>query len=111
MILTPSKNTRRARAKCSTPQESKLWSRLKNKALGHRFVRQHAHGPYMVDFCCIKKRLIIDIDGWKRKDNKERDRDRAAYFSDFDYTVLRFWNNEINDNLSGVVTQITKHLQ
>lgn len=65
----------------------------------------------MVDFCCVEKRLVIDIDGWKRKDNKEHDRDRAAYFSDFDYTVLRFWNDEINDNLNGVVTQIIKRLQ
>ncbi|MBP6889394.1 MAG: DUF559 domain-containing protein [Candidatus Moranbacteria bacterium] len=111
MILSPHKKTRRAQVKHATPQESKLWSRLKNQALGHRFVRQYAHGPYRVDFCCVEKKLAIDIDGWKRRDNKDHDRDRATYFSDFDYTVLRFWNNEINENLNEVVTKIEKSLQ
>ncbi len=110
MITSTQKNTRRARAKRSTPQENKLWSRLKNQALGCRFVRQHTHGPYMVDFCCVEKKLIIDIDGWKRRDNGGRDKARSEYFSGFDYTVLRFWNNDIDENLSGIVTEITKHL-
>ncbi|MDQ5976111.1 MAG: hypothetical protein QG664_24 [Patescibacteria group bacterium] len=64
----------------------------------------------MVDFCCVEKKLIIDIDGWKRRDNGGRDKARSEYFSGFDYTVLRFWNNDIDENLSGIVTEITKHL-
>ncbi len=111
MITTPQKNTRRARAKRSTPQESKLWSQLKNQALGYRFVRQHTHGPFLVDFCCVEKKIVIDIDGWKRRDTGGHDKARAEYFSDFDYTVLRFWNNEINENLNAVMTQIKKHLE
>lgn len=110
MISSP-KNSQRARAKRSTPQENKLWSQLKHQALGHRFVRQQAHGPYVVDFCCPEKKLVIDIDGWKRRGTKEHDRERAMYFAQIDYAVLRFWNNEIQDNLSEVVKQISKHLE
>ena len=108
-FVISSKHTRKTE-KRSTPQENKLWSRLKHKALGPQFVRQFTHGPYMVDFCCSEKQIAIEVDGWKRKGNNELDKARAEYFSDFNFTVLRFWNNEIDENIEGVIQKIQDSL-
>ena len=107
--LSP-KKTRKNLAKRATPQENKLWSRLKQRALGYPFIRNHVHGPYTVDFCCIEKQLVIDIDGWKRRDNRDHAKARAEYFSDFGFTVLCFWNNDIDENIDGVVQKIQNSL-
>ena len=102
---------RKSLRKNQTPQETILWSRLRRKTLGHRFRRQHAIGSYIVDFCCVEKKLIIEIDGWQHKENVEHDTIRTKYFKNFGYTVLRFWNNDINDNLNGVILKIQEHLK
>jgi very-short-patch-repair endonuclease len=46
-----------------TPAERKLWNHLRNDQLGVNFRRQHAIGPYITDFCCIEKKLILELDG------------------------------------------------
>lgn len=106
-----SKNRRRLLRKNATPQEIILWSRLKGKSLGYKFRRQHSIGSYIVDFCCIEKKVIIEIDGWQHKENIEYDTRRTEYFKNFHYTVIRFWNNEINDNLNGVILKIEEYLE
>jgi very-short-patch-repair endonuclease len=105
------KGIRKALRKQSTPQETILWSRLRRKTLGYRFRRQHAIRSYIVDFCCTKRKLIIEIDGWQHKENVEYDEKRTEYFKNFGYTVLRFWNNEINENMDGVMMRIEEHLK
>ncbi len=105
------KDKRRSLRKNPTPQEVILWSRLRRKSLGHRFRRQHAIGKYIVDFCCTEKKLIIEIDGWQHKENIPYDTDRTVYFQGFGYMVLRFWNNDINDNLNGVILKIEEYLK
>ncbi len=95
-----------------TPQEIILWSRLKREQLGCKFRSQHSIGNYIVDFYCPKKKLIVELDGSQHKREKDTryDAKRTAYFENLGMTVLRFWNNEVNDNLDGVILKIEEFL-
>jgi len=96
--------------KNQTPQESILWARLRRGQLGHKFKRQYSVGPYVLDFYCPIKKLAIEIDGSQHLENKEYDQERTDYLSVLEIKVLRFWNNEISTNISGVVEKIVSEL-
>ncbi len=96
--------------KNQTPQESILWARLRRKHLGHKFKRQYSVGPYILDFYCPTKKLAIEIDGSQHLENKEYDQERTDYLSILEIKVLRFWNNEINNNINGIVEKILSEL-
>lgn len=89
-----------------TPTERKLWGYLRNDQLGVNFRRQHAIGPYITDFCCIKKKLIIELDGGQHLEQEAYDRERTEFLQSKGYRVLRFWNNDINENINDVVQVI-----
>jgi very-short-patch-repair endonuclease len=99
--------------KNSTPQEIIFWSRVRAKRFrGLKFRRQHHIGKYIVDFVCLDKKIIIELDGWQHKEeNKERyDKTRAEFLERQGFRIVRFWNNEINDNLDGVFLKIEELL-
>ena len=94
--------------KTMTPQETKLWVHL--RALRHRgyhFRRQAPRLDYIVDFACLRHRLVVEVDGsqhgWPASRDGERDR-RLTERGGF--RVLRFWNNDIDQNLPGVMQTI-----
>ena len=91
-----------------TPQEEKLWWYLKDKRMGYKFRRQHSVGGYILDFYCKEKRLIIEIDGGihQTKENREYDMVRDKFFTELDYKVLRFRNDEVEKNISEVIRKI-----
>ncbi len=93
-----------------TPQEVILWKYLKRSNLGFKFIRQHSIGPYVVDFYCPAKRLIIEIDGNQHLGNKQYDDARTDYFKYLNHTVMRFWNNEVNTQLEHVLNMIQEIL-
>ena len=93
-----------------TPQELSLWYKLKNKALGYKFRRQHSIGRFIADFYCYEKRLIIELDGSQHLDNQEYDKERTDYFESLNIKVLRFWNNDIDKNMNGVLMKIEEEL-
>jgi leucyl-tRNA synthetase len=95
----------------ATPEEHKLWFLLRNKNLGFKFRRQHGVGPYVVDFYCKEKNLIIELDGAQHMEAKEYDEERDNYLSALGFKVLRFWNNEININTEAVLEKIKSELQ
>jgi len=95
----------------ATPQEVILWSRLRRNGLGYKFRRQESIGKYIVDFYCPEKKLIVEIDGWRHKENETYDNDRTTYLESLGLKILRFWNNEVNDNLEGVILRIEEHLE
>jgi very-short-patch-repair endonuclease len=100
--------TRRARLlrRQSTDAETALWNRLRSRQLsGRKFVRQEPIGPYVVDFVSREVRIIIEVDGGQHADNVD-DVARDKWLSDHNYRVLRFWNNEVLRNLSGVLEVI-----
>lgn len=95
--------------KNQTPQELKLWYNLRARRLGNlKFRRQFRIGKYVVDFCCLSKKLVIELDGSQHNEpnNIIKDQVRQRYIKNQGYKVLRFWNNEIDENLEGVLDEI-----
>jgi very-short-patch-repair endonuclease len=95
--------------KTMTPQEVKLWVRVRElKEQGLHFRRQVPREGYVVDFACLKSRLVIEIDGAQHGEPAKllQDAERDARFASAGFEVLRFWNNEVNQNLDGVVETI-----
>ncbi len=99
--------------KNSTPQERKLWSFLKSsKFYGFKFRRQFPIGDFIVDLCCVKAKLVIELDGGQHSDKESKDYDKARsdYLNKESYRVLRFWNNDIDKNSEGVGEKIYEML-
>lgn len=90
----------------ATPQEIILWSRLRLNQLGFKFRRQHSVGRYVIDFYCPEKKLAIEIDGSQHLDNEKYDKKRAGYLRGLGVTALRFWDNDVNVNIEGVMMKI-----
>lgn len=104
-LKTHSRSLRRK----STPQEIKLWAHLKNRNFHNlKFRRQHIIDKYIVDFICLEKKIVIELDGHQHKREKDTkyDAKRNDYLKSLGFVVLRFWNNEINKNLNGVLLKI-----
>ncbi|MDD3436080.1 MAG: endonuclease domain-containing protein [Candidatus Gastranaerophilales bacterium] len=95
-----------------TKEEHILWQRvLRKRQLGYIFRRQFViDNKYIADFICLEKRLIIEIDGGQHCNN-ENDKIRDKYLKEQNFRVLRFWNNEILNNLEGVYTKIQYELE
>ena len=89
-----------------TDAEHALWSKLKRRQVANlKFRRQQILGPYIVDFVCFEKRLIVEVDGGQHSEQIERDQRRTVWLEAQGYQVLRFWNNEVLGNIDGV-TQV-----
>ena len=90
-----------------TPAEQKLWACLRdNKLNGTGFRRQYAIGNYVVDFCSVKKKLIIELDGGGHLKQEEYDTERTHFLEAHGYRVIRFWNNQVLEDLDAVVRAI-----
>jgi very-short-patch-repair endonuclease len=101
-------NSRKLR-KNMTEAETLLWSKIRGDQLGFRFRRQHSLTPYIADFYCYESRLIIEVDGGQHNDN-QLDVVRDKFFETQGIQVLRFWNNEVLENIEGVVQKIALSL-
>lgn len=89
-----------------TDAEYRLWYELKNRALnGFKFSRQVPLGPYIADFVCREKMLIVELDGSQHA-SSTHDRQRTLWLNTHGYTVLRFWNHEIFEDRSSTLTTI-----
>lgn len=96
-----------------TPQECKLWNLLKNRQLnGIKFVRQYPIGPYIVDFASRREHIVIELDGGQHNipENISNDNIRTEYLISQGYKVIRFWNNDIDDNIDGVYLKLLELL-
>jgi very-short-patch-repair endonuclease len=96
-----------------TLAEQKMWWLLRSRAFnGYKFCRQYLIGPFIVDFCCRKRKLVIELDGSQHADNQDYDRERTFYLQQRGYRVLRFWNrdllNEQNQVLEAVFCALTR---
>ena len=95
--------------KNQTPSEVKLWQALRDRGIGNlKFRRQHRIGNYIVDFCCREKKLVIEVDGGHHNDPQFQlmDEQRQKFIERQGFKVVRFWNDDINGNLEGVVEEI-----
>jgi len=87
--------TARSLRQNETEAEYRLWGNLRNRLLnGYKFSRQIPLGPYIVDFICREKMLIVEIDGAQHAENP-RDEIRSNWLNAHGYSVLRFWNHEV----------------
>lgn len=93
------------RLRCdATEAETALWRAIRHDALGVRFRRQHPIGPYFADFACVEARLVVELDGGQH--GPERDAARAAAITAAGWHVARSWNNEVMQNLPGVLADL-----
>lgn len=89
----------------ATEVEKRLWRHLRNRGLGgFKFRYQASVGPYVADFVCAEKRLIVELDGGQH--GGARDEVRTARLEELGHCVVRFWNHEVNENLDGVLQRI-----
>lgn len=93
--------------KNQTIAETKLWYALRNRRFcNFKFRRQRMIGSYIVDFVCLKHRLIIEVDGSQHLNDKEYDDIRTEFLESCGYQMLRFWNNQILQELNLVLDTI-----
>jgi very-short-patch-repair endonuclease len=95
--------------KNATYAEIKLWRHLRQvPMLGSHFRRQVPVGPYVADFACMAAKLLIEVDGGQHNEDKNirRDQTRTQLLNAEGYRVIRFWNNEIINNIDGVMEVI-----
>jgi len=95
--------------KKATQVETLLWNQLRARQIeGVKFRRQQPIDEFIVDFVSFEKELIIELDGGQHAKAREEDRERDNNLSEKGYTVLRFWNNEVLENLDGVLEVIRR---
>lgn len=91
----------------STDVENLLWRQLRRKELaGLKFRRQQPIDNYVVDFVCFEKRVVIEVDGGRHASERDKDAERDEYLIRNGFKVLRFWNNEVLQNIDGVLEVI-----
>ena len=97
----------------STLWERKLWYYLRGgRFLGLKFKRQVVIDDYIVDFSCNEKKVVIEVDGSQHNSSKgiAKDKIRDNHLSNAGYKVLRFWDDEIDKNIEGVLERIRQTL-
>ena len=95
-----------------TDTERLLWEHIRAKQLSVKFNRQHIIGDYIVDFVCIEKGLVIEVDGGYHSEYEqiEKDEFRTERLRDLGFHVIRFKNEDIARNLPEVLETIKKQL-
>jgi very-short-patch-repair endonuclease len=88
-----------------TDAERKIWGQIRNKQMGVKFRRQQPIGKYIVDFVCLEKKIVIELDGSQHIDSK-KDEERDSWFKAQGYHILRFWNNDVLKNTGNVLQAI-----
>lgn len=97
--------------KSSTQTEHHLWRHIRSRRLSQfKFKRQQIIGPYIVDFVCQWKKLIIELDGGQHSEAVLYDTKRTAYLERKGYQVIRFWNNDVLTRLDDVLEEILRVL-
>lgn len=94
-----------------TDAEKKLWNHLRSGGfLGLKFRRQLPLGPYVVDFCCLEKKLIVELDGGQHLDGRRKDDERTGLLEREGFQVIRIWDHEVLSNIEGSLETIRKRI-
>ncbi|MBP3750080.1 MAG: endonuclease domain-containing protein [Prevotella sp.] len=95
-----------------TEAEKMLWEYIRSEQLWFKFNRQHIVGDYIVDFICLEKGLVIEVDGGYHSEYEQIQRDecRTEHLEDMGLKVIRFSNEEVLNNIEGVLDNIRKEL-
>ena len=104
------KDYRKDRKDHQTESELLLWQFLRNNKIGHKIRRQHIIGNFIVDFVCLAKKLVIELDGKIHQFEKEKDKIRTIHLNNLGYEVIRFPNDEVLNSPEVVALKIKLHL-
>src|SRR5262245_18964946 len=95
-----------------TDAERFAWQRLRYRQFGgHKFRRQMAMGPYVLDFVSLEQKLVLELDGGQHAEQVEEDKQRTLWLEGQGFRVLRFWNNEVLKGWEAVAETIWRHLE
>lgn len=90
-----------------TNAENRLWYHLRNRRFqGWKFRRQHALQGYIVDFVCLERKLVIELDGRQHADQELYDNRRTQVLEKDRFKVIRFWNNDVLSNLESALETV-----
>ena len=104
------KNARTMR-RIATDAERKLWFLLRDRRLdGIKFRRQVPFGPYILDFVCFERGLVVEVDGGQHAES-ESDVKRDAYLRAEGFRTVRYWNTDVLKNPDGVLTDLVAQLE
>ncbi len=92
-----------------TDAERVLWKQLRSRNMQYKFRRQVPRGTYIVDFVCLEKKLVVEVDGAHHL-NSDYDKNRDSWLATEGYRLLRFWNSDILKNTEGVLEKIQLEL-
>ena len=95
----------------STSVEHILWRALRERLPLYKFRRQHPIGHRIADFACPEKKLVIELDGSQHADETAADEKRTADLAAHGYRVVRFWNNDVTQDLASVLDTIYRELE
>jgi len=101
----------RSLRRASTDVERIVWRALRERLPAWKFRRQHPIGTRIADFACPAAKLVIELDGGQHAIRQEDDAARTDELVSHGYRVIRFWNNEVLDNIDGVLMTILEALQ
>ena len=105
-------NLARKLRKSQTNAEERLWYFLRDRQLSKfKFRRQHPIGPYIADFCCLEKRLIVELDGGQHVKQQLQDQIRTQYLNHEGYQVIRFWDHDVLKKTNDVLKTIQVALE
>jgi very-short-patch-repair endonuclease len=97
--------------KCPTDAERQLWYRLRLRQLGgFKFRRQRPVGPYVCDFVCLERSIVIELDGSQHVTQSDYDDERDAFLRIKGFRVLRFWNQDVLAQIDSVLETIFEAL-
>ena len=94
-----------------TEAERRLWRALREALPGWKFRRQHPIGRRIADFACPARKLVIELDGGQHGDLVDADAARSSELARHGYRVIRFWNNDVLENLAGVLETIRGEIE
>ena len=105
-------NLQRKLRNAPTDAEALLWWQLRGRQLaGCKFRRQHPFLDSILDFACLERNLVVELDGGQHADSTTYDTQRTAVLENSGFIVLRFWNNDVFDNMDGVLDVILRTLR
>lgn len=93
-----------------TDAERRLWDRLRRNGLGVKFRRQHPFETWVLDFVCLERKLVIEVDGSQHAETTAADAARSSRLERAGFRVLRFWNHDVLTNTDAVVERIWREL-
>ena len=95
-----------------TDAEHRLWQRLRGRQIEDcKFRRQHPYADFILDFVCLERQTVVELDGSQHAGANDSDAARTLVLESDGFTVLRFWNNEVFENIEGVLEAIRQCLE